>query len=340
MDASASIASIASAAKVGELFQYTVGSVSLPRQRSAMIPIIADDLEVERISIYNPAVLPRNPLTGARVKNTTAKHLLAGPITVLDGGAYAGDASIENLPPGQERLISYGVDLQVLVDATKNKQESAVQTGKIVKGVLTVTRKLVHSQDYAAENKGDRDKTLIIEHPRRGGGWKLTGPAKADETTDALYRFKGSVAAGKATKLTVNEEVITGEQIAIFPTDIGSLEIYQKTGEIPGAVREVLARAIAAKYAMATTERQIAQKQQELATITQEQNRIRENMKTVAQNSEYYGRLVKKLNDQETLIEKHQTDVSALQQTLERQRKELEDFLANTTVDEKPAPAK
>src|SRR5207248_1992103 len=39
MDAGASIASVASASKIGELFQYTVGNVSLPRQRSAMIPI-------------------------------------------------------------------------------------------------------------------------------------------------------------------------------------------------------------------------------------------------------------------------------------------------------------
>ena len=71
MDAAASIQSVASAAKVGELFQYTVGNVSLPRQKSAMIPIITDAIEVERLSIYNAGVLPRNPLNGARVKNTT-----------------------------------------------------------------------------------------------------------------------------------------------------------------------------------------------------------------------------------------------------------------------------
>ncbi len=62
MDATASIASAASAARVGELFQYTVGSVSLPRQRSAMIPIITDPLEVERLSIYNQSVLAQSAL--------------------------------------------------------------------------------------------------------------------------------------------------------------------------------------------------------------------------------------------------------------------------------------
>src|SRR5438105_3562010 len=145
-------------AKIGELFQYTVGSVSLPRQRSAMIPIITDPVEVERLSIYNQGVLSRNPLNGARVKNTTGKHLLAGPITVLDASSYAGDASIDNVPPGQERLISFGVDLQLIVDATKNTSDSAIQTGSIVKGILHITRKHVFTQDYQAENKGEKDK--------------------------------------------------------------------------------------------------------------------------------------------------------------------------------------
>src|SRR5204862_4707663 len=163
---------VASAAKVGELFQYTVGNVSLPRQRSAMLPIITDEVEVEKLSIYNQSVLPKNPLNGARVKNTTDKHLLQGPITVLDGATYAGDARIDNLPPGQERLLSYGIDLQMKVDSTSRKNDSTIQTGKIIKGVLQLTRKNVFTQDYVADNKSDAPKTLIVEHPRRGG-WTL-----------------------------------------------------------------------------------------------------------------------------------------------------------------------
>ena len=42
---------------LGELFQYTVGNVTLPRQKSAMLPIITDSVEIERVSIYNAAVL-------------------------------------------------------------------------------------------------------------------------------------------------------------------------------------------------------------------------------------------------------------------------------------------
>ena len=332
IDPTASVASVASAARIGELFQYTVGNVSLPRQKSAMIPIITDPVEVERLSIYNMNVLPKNPLNGARVKNTTDKHLLQGPITVFDANSYAGDARIDNTPPGTERLISYGIDLQMLVDATKNRQDSAIQTGRIVKGVLYVTRKHVFSQDYLAENKSDRAKTLIVEHPLRPG-WKLVDTEKPIETTETLYRFKQSIEPGKSGKLTVREEVVNDETIAILPADIGQLDFYSKAGEIPASVRDAIGKAIALKNAMTDSQRQINERNQQIQQITQEQNRIRENMRTVNdRQSQYYNRLLTKLNEQESQIERLQTERDELQKKYEQQRKELEDYLANMNV--------
>jgi hypothetical protein len=327
VDATSSVASVASAAKIGELFQYTVGSVSLPRQRSAMIPIITDPVEVERVSIYNAAVLARNPLNGAKVKNTTGKHLLAGPITVLDGSSYAGDASIDNVPPAQERLISYGVDLQMIVDSTKRSSDSVIQSGEIVKGILHLTRKHVMSQEYRADNKGEKDKALIIEHPIRHG-WKLVDTDKPVETTEALYRFQGKVGAGKATLLKVKEEVVEREQYAILTADLGQLEFYSKQGEIPRDVREVLIKAMRMKAAMVDTQRQSTDLQRQTTQITAEQQRIRENIKTVAANTDYSNRLLKKLNDQESEIEKLQMKIAELKETFDKQRRELEDFLS------------
>lgn len=331
LKATESVASVASAAKVGELFQYTVGNVSLPRQKSAMIPIITDPVELEKLSIYNQAVLPKNPLTGARLKNTTDKHLLAGPITVYEAGTYAGDAQIDNVPPGQERLLSYGIDLQMLVDATKNTTNSAIQTGRIVKGVLYITRKHVATQDYTAENKSDHQKTLVIEHPIKPG-WKLVNTEMPVETTDTLYRFKGAVAPGKSSKLTVTEEIVQDETIAILPADFGQIQFYARQGEIPQAVRDALGKAMQLKQSMTEAQRLVNDRTQQMAQITQEQNRIRENMKTVNQNSEYYNRLLKKLNEQESQIEKLQNDRDQLQQAFEEHRRELEQYLSNLNV--------
>jgi hypothetical protein len=331
LDPTASVIAAASAGQVGELFQYSVGHVSLPRQRSAMLPIITDDIAAERVSIYNQSLLAQHPLNGARLKNTTGKHLLQGPITVLDANSYGGDARIDNLPPGQERFISYAIDLQVQVNAMNQRQESRVQTGKLVKGVLQLTRKNVLTQDYMVENRADRDKVLIVEHPFRKG-WKLVDSPRPVETTDTWHRFRESVPAGKTVTLTIKEEIIQSETIAILPSDLGQLESYSRMGEIPKDVRDVLLKAMSLKSALVETERQMRERQQQLAEITQEQQRIRENMATVSQTSQYYTRLLTKLNDQETAIEKLQGEVEQLKRSYDRQRQELEIYLTNTTV--------
>jgi len=60
------------------------------------------------------------------------------------------------------------------------------------------------------------------------------------------------------------------------------------------------------------TERQVNEHNQQLAQITQEQARIREDMKAVSQNTPYYARLLAKLDDQESAIERLQQERDAL----------------------------
>jgi len=324
MDATSSVQSVASAAKLGELFQYSVGNVSLPRQKSAMIPIVSDKVEVEKVSIYNASVLQKHPLNGAQVTNSTDKHLLQGPITVFEAGSYAGDAQIDNVPPGQKRLLSYGIDLQLLVQ-TKPESASQVVTAKIVKGVIHLTRKSVQSMTYTVDSKSDRDKSVIVEHPITQG-WKLVGTDEPIEKTQALYRFKLATPKSEQKSLKVSEENVHVQGIAILPEDIGTLLSYVRVGEIPESVRKAITEAINRKQALIDLERQFNEKQEQVAKITAEQNRIRENMKTVDKASQYYNRLLAKLNEQETQIEKLQTESENLRTQLETARKALEDY--------------
>lgn len=325
------VRSIASAQQMGELFEYRIENVDLPRQRSAMLPIITDPVEVRRLSIYNLAVLPRNPLTGARVSNTTGKHLLQGPITVLDGGSYGGDAKIENVPPGQDRLISFGVDLEMLVDATRQDMTTTLLTGKVVNGVLELRRKLVASRTYVAQNRSTRDRTLLVEHPLRRG-WKLAGGPAPVETTDAIYRFETPVAAGKSAELKVVEETVQSERMELIGLDIERLLVLVEQGELPQPVRDALRRAADLRQALALTQQRLAEADDALRRIAEEQNRIRENLRTVDRQSQYHARLMAKLNEQESTIEQTQKQRDDLQRTSAAQQQELERYLASLQV--------
>ena len=330
-DVDESVRAMATGVNLGQLFEYSIGNVTLPRQKSAMLPIITDSVTVERLSIYNAAVLPKNALTGVRLKNTTGKLLLQGPITVVDKNNYAGDARIDDVPAGQERLLSYGVDLQLVIDNSSAYQTDGVVTGKIVKGVLQLQTKHVASREYRVENKSEDEKTILIEHPFRQG-WKLVDTQTPVETTPTLYRFQGKALPKKVTKLVVREEMVTGESVVIASVDPGTLLMYVQSGALSKDVRDALAKAVELRQKVAETERQISERQQRLAQITQEQARIREDMKAVAQSTPYYARLLAKLNEQESTIEKLQRERDDLMVRRDSQRRELEEYVSNLAV--------
>jgi hypothetical protein len=331
IDPTLSVVSAASASGLGELFQYTVGNVSIGRQQSAMIPIITDELDATKVSIYNQNVLADHPLNGVRFKNTTGKHLLQGPVTVIEGGSYAGDAQIDDVPPGQRRLLSYGIDLKVLVERTDEPVANTIQSARLNKGVLEVAWKDVTQVEYLIKNRGETDKAMVVEYPREGG-WKLDEPAAADETTPSLYRFDRPVAAGKLIKLPVRLETTREERIELLPLDPAKLELYVKLDHVPPKVHDALAQVLDAKQAMASTDRQIAETSKQVADVTAEQARIRENMKAVAPSTDYYNRLVKKLDEQETQIEGWQKELDSLHKQADAQRKDLDTKLGQLTI--------
>ena len=334
LNATTSVTSITDAAKIGELFQYTVGNVSLPRQRSAMIPIINDPVEVDKVSIFNQTVLGNHPLNGARLKNTTAdaKHLLGGPVTVFDDGRYAGDAQLDNVPPGETRLLSYGIDLQVSANVKELEDEEKIIAGKIVKGVLEVTTKTVSAKEYSFESKADHDKTVVIEHPLRAG-WKLVETPKPVETTNALYRFECAVVAGKSQKLTVTEENVDTQEISLESLGAGSVLSYSQNGEIPKRIRDALAKAISFRQAIADTQRQITEHEQQVATLSSDQTRIRENLRSVDRTTSYATRLLKKLDDQESQIDKLRNESEGLHTKFDSQTHDLQSYLSGLSVE-------
>src|SRR5262249_9757155 len=160
------VASSAVATELGEYFQYLIEQpVTLPRQKSALIPIVNRDVEVARLSIYNEAVHTKYPLHGLRFKNTTDLHLMQGPVTVFAENSYAGDARVPDLQPNETRLVSYAIDLGPEVAPEPGEHNDTLRSAKIVKGILHATYKVRRSKTYAVKNRAEHERTVLIEHP-------------------------------------------------------------------------------------------------------------------------------------------------------------------------------
>jgi hypothetical protein len=317
----------------GELFEYTIKSpVTLARQRSAMLPIVAEEVKGEKLSIYNQSVQPKHPLNGFRLKNTSSLHLMQGPITVFDAGAYAGDARIEDIAPGGERLISYALDLQVEVEPQHKQGPRDLISVALRKGTMIVRRRATDETVYQVRNRDRKEKTVLVEHPFRSD-WELKAPKKPAERTRDVYRFAVPVAAGKSDSLRVAEERLIAETIALADVGPNVLMTYIAAPAVSDQAKAALNRVIELRHALEQTRAERARREQRIGEITQEQGRIRENMTRLGQNSDLYNRYVKILDQQETDLEGLRREIERLKDTETKQQQALEKFLLSLDLE-------
>jgi hypothetical protein len=327
------VSAAATASRLGDFFQYVLEQpVSLPRQKSALLPIVGAEVQAQRLSIYNEQVQPKFPLLGLRFKNTSGQHLMQGPLTLFEGSRYAGDSRLPDLQPNEERLLAYAVDLGTEVVPTSTSDSGRLTHVRVVKGILHSTTKLQESRDYALKNRNQEERTVLIEHPVRSE-YKLVGTTKPAETARDFYRFEVKVPAGQSARLKVTEERQLSTEVQLASTAEEQLRWFVSQPAVGAKVKAALRRALELRQAWSESQRQVQQEEQELHAISEDQARLRANLKEVPATSAAYRRYVQKFDDQETQIEKLQAEVKKRREQEQRQRKDFEDFLANLSAE-------
>jgi hypothetical protein len=305
--------------------------VSLPRQKSALFPILDEQVEGTPVSIWNENNGLKHPLLGVRFKNSTGHHLNQGPITVFADGTYAGDAMLPNLQPGEDRLLSCAIDLGTDVEVQTPRSTETLVTVRIDKGILQATTVVRQTRTYVARNRSPKDRTLLIEHPFRPE-FKLITPEKYLERTPEFYRFEVKAPAGKTVNLDVVEERTVKTEVILTDADDQTVLRYLSSSVASPELKEALAKARALKAKLEATRREISRLDRQLKVIVDDQARLRANMERVPKDSDAYRRYLKKFDEQEVEIEKLQDAINKLHDTEFEQRQAYLDFLSNLSV--------
>ncbi|MBP3959115.1 DUF4139 domain-containing protein [Gemmata sp. G18] len=326
-----SVGNAATAGALGDFFQYTIDHpVTLPRQKSALLPIVGKDIEGTRVSIYNAGVQAKHPLLGLRLKNTSGAHLNQGPITVFEGSTYAGDTRVLDVQPNEERLLSYAIDLGTEVDPKAGAGKQKITSIKAVKGIVTTTTKVTEETTYKAINRSQADRALLIEHPNRTSQqFKLVDTDKPTEDTPEVFRFALGLKAGETKSFTVKEERDDVSTIALTNGAEDQIRYFVSLSEASPALKQRLAEALTIKGGWDATARELAQVTADLQRFTIDQDRIRKNLRETPKESEVYATYLKKLSDQEKEIDALTAKQKGLVGDEFQARKKYEHFLAN-----------
>jgi hypothetical protein len=332
MDSGQEMSSRAHGVHTGEVFHYVLDApVTLKRQTSAMLPIINQMVSGNKISIFNATVHEKHPVNGYRLKNISSNYLMQGPITVYDEHAYAGDARLQDLAPGQDRLISYALDLKTEVSSIQTQDPQEIVAISIRKGTLLATKKLVRQRTYRIKSKELQPHLILIEHPVTPH-WELTAPAKPLERTRDVYRFQIDLPATGEANLDIHETSQTQQTLQLGTIRTNLLALYLKAPKITPQAKEALQHLANLRNQLdqLTQQRSLLEDQQK--RIVSEQKRIRDNMSRLSNNSNLFGRYTKKLDDQETELEGLQQETHALIQKETTQKQVITDFLLGLDI--------
>lgn len=327
----------ATGAEVGDLFEYRIEQpVTVPRNRSALIPILQTRMEGERVSIYNEGNRRDRAMGGMLLKNTSSLTLEGGPLTVIDGDAYAGEALMERLKPGEQRLISFALDLGTLVNTSMKEDRAPAFMVRAINGVFQAHYYQTSKKVYTLTNQTDKPRVVFIEHPVKQD-WTLTDDTvKPDGKTARYYRFRVPLEPHQKIELPVTERRALMDTYALMNFSRPDLELFIARNYIDAAMRATLEKILDLKSRMTMTNSRIEAIDKEVNEIGEDQGRLRDNIKALtatAEAKQLISRYVAKADTQETRLEQLNKDKKALNDERAGMQGELETMIRNLTID-------
>ena len=327
----------ATGSEVGDLFEYRIEQpVTVPRDRSALIPILQTRMDGERVSIYNEANRRDRPMGGMLLKNTSPLTLEDGAMTVIDGDAYAGEALMERLKPAEQRLISFALDLGTLVNARAKEDREPTFLVRVVNGVFQAHYYQTSEKTYMLVNQTDKPRVVYIEHPVHQD-WELTSNTlKPDGKSARYYRFRVPLGPHEKVELPVKERRALMDAYALQNFSRQDLELFISRRYIDATTRDLLEKIIDLKSRMAATDARIQAIDREVTEISADRQRLRDNIKALtatAEAKQLITRYVSKADTQETRLDQLNKEKQAAQEERVRLQGELEALIRGLNID-------
>jgi regulator of replication initiation timing len=318
--------------KLGDLFEYTIEHpVTIRRNQSALVPIVLRPFEGRPVLLYNKQTRAENPMRCVEFKNTTGLTLEGGPVTVLEGGSYVGEAMLETLKPQEQRLVAYAVELAVHVLDNIDSHEERAHRVVIRQGQMRAYYTQMQQTTYTWNNKSDHEQTIYLDHPRPGKEWQLADTPGPQETTENYWRFRFALPAQKVTTFVVRQQRVLHQSSSLSDLRDQQLAFWLDQRYLDQPTAQVLKQVAEHRQQVAGLEQQIQQLEQERGRIHLEQQRIRENLQALgdrAAEKELRERFVRALNTQEDRLEQMEREFREQTTARDRCREQINQLLA------------
>jgi len=316
-------------AALGELFQYNIKTpVSVSRGHSAMVPIAQATLTYRKDLIYNGAKLATHPVATLRLDNQTGLTLERGPVTVIEGGEYVGEALLPFTVVEGEMVVPYAVELGIRIyeDAHTTHEVRGIE----IKGAyLRFEEWEVRTRLYRLTNTTAAPANVLVEHPR-SQHYELFNTPEPRERTENELRFAVAVPPQAEQALTVSERRLRWRTEEIQKQSYAGLERYLKEGLLAERQMQELTRLLELWEKISRMEQRLQELDATREQIYKAQQQIQSNMQALGQSGKEGAlrvRYVEQLEQTEGQLRAIESEETKIQADLDRTRQQIDQEL-------------
>lgn len=275
------------------------GTYDLANGDTLSVPIMDADVEADMVDMYRAGNAYRNPIAAVMLKNSTGVSMPAGILTLYDGKTgYVGDSQMSALPKDDTRLASFATDRKVTISEQQTPTEE-IASLKVVDGVMNATVKYRQTTTYTVSGALDGERTVVIEHPIRDG-WSFSSSEGFGKTA-THQRLKAVVPAGTEKVLTAVDEQLQSSSYALVDAEPDMLLGWSASAH-EKALTDKLTNLADARKRQVAVQNDLERLDSEIEKTTSEQERIRQNLGAVPDNSDLKKRYLKALANSEDQI--------------------------------------
>jgi hypothetical protein len=322
---------------VAEQFEYKIRQpVTIRHDESALLPIIQSDVEGEKVSVYRSTNNEPHPRLAFWLKNSSGLTLDGGPVTVIDSNSFSGEGLIETIQPGENRLLSYAVDLGTEVSTLTGSERQRVERVVINRGAIRMYSKMLEKRTYKIRNNNETTRIVVVEHPVRSG-WKLVA-ATPSETSANYYRFKVEVKPKSTTEYVVQEETPQEYSFSLSSMTPDQIALWVRERAIDVEIEKALQIIADKKREVDELSRKISALDKEQNEIFKDQERVRGNLQRLNQTPEEAAlrqRYIRQLDTQENRLASIRTEREKLDSSRAAAQKQLDDLIDKLSLDKK-----
>ena len=324
--------------ELGDLFEYKLKEpISIQKNRSALVPVVQSEIGAEKVSVWNEQAGLRRPQRALWITNSSGLTLDGGSFSVLEEETFAGEGIFDQIRPDEKRLVSYATDLALNVSSTEGSEQERVTRVRVHRGVMTQESEVREKKTYTFRNEDSSPRTVVVEHPVRSG-YELRSAARPVETTAAWMRFRLEAGAKQTAALVVEEARPVVATYTISNIDSKLIGTFVQQRSIDKGVEEALRKVVAQKDAIANLEEQKNARDEENQKIYDDQQRLRENMKSLkgsAEEKALVQRYVQQLNTQETRLETLRQEIAQVESKKDSAQADLDRMIEDLSFDVK-----